>query len=66
MDKIRLDFFDVLGYLIPGTALLLSLWVTADPSVEHMADLYDQYRVGLGGGCLCIWFYAAFIGFFHF
>ena len=40
MDKIRLDFFDVLGYLIPGTALLLSLWVTADPSVEHMADLY--------------------------
>lgn len=41
MDKIKFDFFDVLGYLIPGTALLLSLWVTADQSVLELADLYQ-------------------------
>ncbi len=40
MDKIRLDFFDILGYLIPGTALLLSLWITADTSVHSLANLY--------------------------
>lgn len=40
MDKIRLDFFDILGYLIPGTALLLALWVTADDTVVRLADLY--------------------------
>lgn len=40
MDKIRLDFFDILGYLVPGTALLLSLWVTADTTVVSLADLY--------------------------
>lgn len=40
MDKIRLDFFDILGYLIPGTALLLSLWVAADPSIVCLSDLY--------------------------
>jgi hypothetical protein len=40
MDKIRLDFFDILGYLIPGTALLLSLWITADTSVLSLSDLY--------------------------
>lgn len=41
MDKIRLDFFDILGYLVPGTALLLSLWVTADTSILQLADLYS-------------------------
>ncbi len=40
MDKIRLDFFDILGYLIPGTALLLSLWITADGSVVSLSGLY--------------------------
>lgn len=40
MDKIKFDFFDILGYLIPGTALLLSLWVTADKSLLELADLY--------------------------
>jgi len=41
MDKLRLDFFDILGYLIPGTALLLSLWVAADSSIYTFADLYS-------------------------
>lgn len=40
MDKLKFDFFDVLGYLIPGTALLLALWVTADASVVSLMDLY--------------------------
>jgi hypothetical protein len=40
MDKIKFDFFDILGYLIPGTALLLSLWVTADHNIRELADLY--------------------------
>lgn len=40
MDKLRLDFFDIIGYLIPGTALLFSLWVTADSEVLGFADLY--------------------------
>ncbi len=40
MDKIRLDFFDVLGYLIPGTALLMALWVTADNDVQELSNLY--------------------------
>ena len=41
MDKLRLDFFDILGYLIPGTALLMSLWVAADNDIHRLADLYD-------------------------
>ena len=40
MDKLKFDFFDVLGYLIPGTALLLALWVTADASGVSLTDLY--------------------------
>ena len=41
MEKLRFDFFDILGYLIPGTALLMSLWVTADTSVHQLSDLYN-------------------------
>lgn len=40
MDKIRLDFFDILGYLIPGTALLLALWVAADKELVALDGLY--------------------------
>jgi len=40
MDKIKFDFFDILGYLIPGTALLFSCWVVADSSVHRLDDLY--------------------------
>ncbi len=41
MDKLRLDFFDIMGYLIPGSALLMSIWITADPSIVRLYDLYD-------------------------
>ena len=40
MDKVRLDFFDIVGYLVPGSALLFSLWVTADPAVQSLMDLH--------------------------
>lgn len=40
MDKVRLDFFDIVGYLVPGSALLFSLWVTADPTVKSLMDLH--------------------------
>jgi hypothetical protein len=41
MDKLRLDFFDIMGYLIPGSALLMSVWITADPAIVKLNDLYD-------------------------
>jgi len=40
MDKIKFDFFDVLGYLIPGTALLFSCWIVADSSIHCLDHLY--------------------------
>lgn len=40
MDKLRLDFFDIMGYLIPGSAMLMAVWITADPSILKLQDLY--------------------------
>lgn len=41
MDKLRLDLFDIMGYLIPGSALLMSIWITADPAIVRLYDLYN-------------------------
>jgi hypothetical protein len=40
MDKLRLDFFDIMGYLIPGSAVLMAIWITADPGIARLYDLY--------------------------
>lgn len=40
MDKIRLDFFDIVGYMVPGSALLFTMWVAADDSVRSLLDLH--------------------------
>jgi len=40
MDKIRLDFFDIVGYMVPGSALLFCSWVAADDSVRSLQDLH--------------------------
>lgn len=40
MDKIRLDFFDIVGYMVPGSALLFTMWVTADNTVQSLSDLH--------------------------
>lgn len=42
MDKIRVDFFDVLGYLIPGSALLMVLWIGGDGKVQTIWQVYDS------------------------
>jgi hypothetical protein len=42
MDKIRIDFFDILGYLVPGSALLMALWVAADPMVKSIWHIHES------------------------
>lgn len=44
MDKIRIDFFDILGYLIPGSALLMVLWISVDPSVRSVWQAYQSVQ----------------------
>lgn len=44
VDKIRIDFFDILGYLIPGSALLMILWVSVDPSVRSVWEAYKSIQ----------------------
>jgi hypothetical protein len=42
MDKIRIDFFDVLGYLVPGSVLLMVLWIGTEKrvaSIDHIPGL---------------------------
>ncbi|MBN8676939.1 MAG: hypothetical protein J0M29_01860 [Chitinophagales bacterium] len=40
MDKLRLDIFDIMGYLIPGSAMLMAIWITADQQIVKLEDLY--------------------------
>lgn len=42
MDKIRIDFFDILGYLVPGTALLLVIWIGLDCRVTAVSEMYNS------------------------
>ena len=42
MDKIRIDFFDILGYLVPGTTLLIICWIAADSKVSSIWQVYDS------------------------
>lgn len=42
MDKIRIDFFDILGYLIPGSALLIVFWIGADQKVKSAWQSFDS------------------------
>lgn len=41
MDKIRIDFFDILGYLVPGSVLLMVLWIGVDTRVACISDIPD-------------------------
>lgn len=46
MDKIRIDFFDILGYIVPGTALLMVGWIAADRQVMSPSQIYGSiYQV---------------------
>jgi hypothetical protein len=42
MDKIRIDFFDILGYLVPGSAFLMVAWVASDSHVVSVWQIYDS------------------------
>ena len=42
MDKIRIDIFDILGYLVPGSALLMIGWIAADSQVQSVWQIYQS------------------------
>jgi hypothetical protein len=42
MEKIRIDFFDILGYLVPGSVLLIILWIAADSQVKSIWQIYNS------------------------
>lgn len=42
MDKIRIDFFDILGYLVPGSATLMICWIAADSQVKSIWQIYQS------------------------
>ena len=42
MDKIRIDFFDILGYLVPGSATLMICWIAADNQVKSIWQIYQS------------------------
>ena len=42
MDKIRIDIFDILGYLVPGSALLMVLWICADGQITSVWHIYNS------------------------
>jgi hypothetical protein len=42
MDKIRIDFFDILGYIIPGSALLMIGWIAADGQVQSIWQVFQS------------------------
>jgi hypothetical protein len=42
MDKIRIDFFDILGYIIPGSALLMIGWIAVDSHVQSIWHIYQS------------------------
>ncbi|MBK8429636.1 MAG: hypothetical protein IPL27_28460 [Lewinellaceae bacterium] len=42
MDKIRIDIFDILGYLVPGSALLMVFWVCVDDHVISVWNIYNS------------------------
>jgi hypothetical protein len=44
MDKIKIDIFDILGYLVPGSALLLIGWVAADSEVKSVWETYKSLQ----------------------
>lgn len=44
MDKIRIDIFDILGYIIPGTALLMILWIAADSQIKSVWHIYESLK----------------------
>lgn len=44
MDKIKIDIFDILGYLVPGSALLLIGWVGADSEVKSVWQTYQSLQ----------------------
>jgi hypothetical protein len=45
MDKIRIDFFDILGYIIPGSAILMVGWIAADSNVQSAWQIYQSIHV---------------------
>ena len=42
MDKIRIDIFDILGYLVPGSVLLMVLWICVDGQVASIWQVYNS------------------------
>jgi hypothetical protein len=45
MEKIRIDFFDIFGYIIPGSALLMVGWIGADSHVQSIWQIYQSIQV---------------------
>lgn len=44
MDKIRIDIFDILGYLVPGSTLLMVFWVCVDSQVTSVWHIYTSMQ----------------------
>lgn len=63
MNKIRIDFFDILGYLIPGSALLIVLWVAADSKLLSVWHIYQSVHAIDQKSILIALFLAYIVGF---
>jgi len=55
MDKIRLGFFDIFAYLIPGAGMLFSLVVWASPGIQELGDMLMPFKeLSLSAGILLV------------
>lgn len=63
MDKIRIDLFDILGYIIPGSALLMIGWVGFDSKVQSIGQIYESVHQVDKKTILAGFFLSYFLGF---
>ena len=55
MDKIRLGFFDIFAYLLPGCGMLFSLVVWASPAIQEVGDMLMPFKeLSLSAGILLV------------
>ena len=46
MDKIRIYFFDIFGYIVPGSAFLMIGWIAVDCQVKSIWQIYQSVHSG--------------------
>lgn len=53
MQQIKIDLFDIFGYLIPGSLLLVTGWILCEPSIIEMRDIGSAVsKFGLNSGII--------------